>query len=279
MKLIAAVVASALGQYDPNNVQYNHHNGCLFPTPDDKAMISNDPNAQFTLSSGSLVGGAYAEGSELNRECAIECAYDGTSTSCTYGAADTTFTCIAKEGKGQRAGHTFYVFSDLSDGKKIPKASFFRTGTYQSLRPAGKKLVCSEPVVTVTDPDAVCGERPLIPSKQLRFNRYTVYTDDLSSVECAPNGIPKVKKPKTLNLVCAKKNAKKDYEWLSLETNNKGKQVLVDPANNANKLKDKYLCKLNPDYVEPVESGDGSGEGSGEEGSGAESTGDAIVSM
>ena len=65
MKLIAAVIASALGQYDPNNVQYNHHNGCLFPTPDDKAMISNDPNAQFTLSTGSQADGAYSEGSEV----------------------------------------------------------------------------------------------------------------------------------------------------------------------------------------------------------------------
>ena len=129
----------------------------------------------------------------------------------------------------------------------------------------------------MSDPDAVCGEKPEIPAKMDRFNRYTVYTADGTSVECAPNGIYKVRNPKTLNLVCAEKKAGRGYSWLSLETNRNGRQTLVNPANNANKLKDKYLCKLNPDYVE--ESGDGSGEGSGEEGSGADLVATADVSM
>lgn len=278
MKLIATLAVTALGQYDPNNVEFNHHNGCLFPTSEDKAMISNDPFAQFSLASGANNNGAYEEGSQLSRECAIECTYDGSNTSCTYGESDTSFTCIAKEGKGSRKGHTFYVFAEDNQSKKIPKAAFFRGSTYQNVRPAGKKLLCPQPVVTVSNPDAVCGERPSIPSKSMRFNQYTVYTDDLSSVECLPNGIPKVKKPKTLNLVCAKKTASKPYEWLSLETNKNGKETLVKPSNGANKLKDKYLCKFNPNYT-MEESGDGSGEGSGEEGSGADTVGDAVVSM
>jgi len=277
MKLIATLAVSALGQYDPNNVEYNHHGGCLFPTPDNKAMVTNDPYAQFSLASGSVESGAYAAGSQLTRECAIECSYDGSSTSCTYGESDTSFSCIAKEGKGQRKGHTFYVFAEDNQSKKVPKAAFFRSSTYQLLRTAGKKLLCPKPVVTVSDPDAVCGERPSIPSKSMRFNQFTVYTDDMSSVMCLPNGIPKVKKPKTLNLVCAQKTSNKPYEWFSLETAKNGKEKLINPANGANKLKDTYLCKFNPDYVE--ESGDGSGEGSGEEGSGADTVVDAVVSM
>jgi len=65
MKLIATLAVSALGQYDPNNVEYNHHGGCLFPTPDNKAMVTNDPYAQFSLASGSVESGAYAAGSQV----------------------------------------------------------------------------------------------------------------------------------------------------------------------------------------------------------------------
>ena len=65
MKLIATLAVTALGQYDPNNVEFNHHNGCLFPTPDDKAMISNDLFAQFSLASGANNNGAYEEDSQV----------------------------------------------------------------------------------------------------------------------------------------------------------------------------------------------------------------------
>lgn len=275
MKLISTLAVSAFAAYDPENIDYNHHNGCLFPEVAEKALISNDPYAQFTLASGSADNGVYSEGALLNRECAVACTYDGTDTECAYEEDAASFLCLKKEGKGARKGYDFYVFVDADDNKKTPKAVLFRTGTYQSFRTAGKKLICPQPPVTVSDPEAVCGEKPEIPSKMDRFNRYTVWTADGTSVECAPNGIFKVRNPKTLNLVCAEKKTGRGYQWLSLETNRNGRSTLVNPANGSNMLKDKYLCKLNPDYVE--ESGDG--EGSGEEGSGADLVAAADVSM
>jgi len=142
-----------------------------------------------------------------------------------------------------------------------------------------KKLLCPTPVVSVSDPDAVCGPRPSIPSKQLKFNQFTAYTDDLSSVECLPNGIPKAKNAPKLNLVCAEKKAGSGFEWLSSEENKKGKIQLKDPTVGNNKLKEKYLCKFNKNYDPTEGSSEGSGEGSGSEGSGANLIEDAEVSI
>merc|ERR1711935_485409 len=107
----------------------------------------------------------------------------------------------------------------------------------------------------------------------MRFNQFTVYTDDMSSVmsakrhsqgEEAQNLEPRLR-PEDLQ------------QAIRVVFAGNGKERLINPANGANKLKDTYLCKFNPDYVE--ESGDGSGEGSGEEGSGADTVVDAVVSM
>ena len=62
MKLISTLAVSAFAAYDPENIDYNHHNGCLFPEVAEKALISNDPYAQFTLASGSADNGVYSEG-------------------------------------------------------------------------------------------------------------------------------------------------------------------------------------------------------------------------
>jgi len=291
MKIFTSlVVAASAKQW----AESNHYQGCIFPTESEQELISNDPYASFTLDAGGAVIGSanyddgsemgplYSEGSLLKKQCAESCDVDqnGEVSNCSYGENACQFLCLGKEGKGKRQGNTYYIFAKLKEGKAVTpamtkraKAQFFRTGTYQAFRNAGKKLLCPEPELNVLDPAGVCGSKPDFPAKGKKaHDEWTVYNGD--SVECAEGGKFVRDGASSLTIQCAK--YKGNFMWISQD----GKKITVGKSNN---MKTKYLCIQDPDY----EPSDGSGDtdndsGSGEndsEGSGAESSNDAEVSM
>jgi len=79
------------------------------------------------------------------------------------------------------------VKSDKQEGA----AAFFKTTYLNQYRKISKNKKCDVPVITPSDPDALCGDKPQIPTdrKQAQeernlFDVYTVWNDDETSVTC-----------------------------------------------------------------------------------------------
>ena len=71
-------------------------------------------------------------------------------------------------------------------------AVFFKTTLLNQYRKISKNKKCDVPVITPSDPDTLCGDKPQIPIDRAQakeeernlFNVFTVWNDDQTSVTC-----------------------------------------------------------------------------------------------
>merc|ERR1719220_2205501 len=71
---------------------------------------------------------------------------------------------------------------------------------------------------------ALCRDKPQIPNKSdvERFNRYSVWNEDQTSISCTADSKPvRSKNFEPLNLVCDRKKASDSFKWFHMSPNGK----------------------------------------------------------
>lgn len=274
MKLAIFIPAFAAANEGHVDGASHHLNGCVWPEknshPDGHHTYADDEYARFDgLNRGIGEENPYSGGQTVIRQCPTHCVYDGSEYSCSGYEVKDEFICHYKDGRKTLPGrHYLWVKSDKQEGAAV----FFKTTYLNQYRKISKNKKCDVPVITPSDPDALCGEKPQIPTdrkqaqeERILFDVYTVWNDDETSVTCGPGGTPvRSNNYEPLNLICAKVNS--GWKWMHSDRNGKTK-----PAGNK-WLSPKFLCKQCHSKCE----GDG---GDGGEGSGAESPESADVSL
>lgn len=266
---LAGIVSANL---DGNTI---HRNGCVWPDSGvlssiNKITYADDPYANFQGLSATGLDNPYAEGTLIVRQCPTRCNVDeyGNYVDCTGYEDDSTFVCGYKDGKGSRGSGRHYVFLEMGTNKAKNIALFFRTGQLNKYRPAPARKMCPKPHVVAND--ALCGDKPKIPNKSdvERFNRYSVWNDEKTSISCTAESKPvRSKNFEPLNLVCDRKKSTDSFKWFHMSPNGKLRPV-------GNKwVKTRFLCKFCHSCKDEETSGDEP------EGSGVDSPNDAEVSI
>lgn len=252
----------------------SHLGGCVWPDTGvlgNKMTFADDPYAKFTGKDKSGLDSPYAEGDEIMRSCPTHCVWNGSAfVNCQGYEDDMVFKCGYKDGKNNRNPGRHFVFVDAARSGKKNIAVFFRTSSLGTYRPTPERKMCAKPTVVVSDPDAVCGAKPMIPTKNdvERFQDYTRWTDDGMGVTCMPNARP-VRKDnyEQLNLVCDRQKANQSFKWFHQGANGRLRPV-------GNKwIKSRFLCRFCHSCAKEEASGDEP------EGSGGDSADNAEVSL